>query len=176
MKVKDLTPAKYNPRKITDEKLIMLGKAMKEFGDLSGIVFNIRTKRLIGGHQRYKHLNPEWTIKKTKHHDKCGTVAVGSIQTPEGDWFYREVDWEEKKELAANVAANKHGGEFDFPLLKDLMVELDLGHLNIEITGFTAEELGGLFDYQAPEEDETEEQGDPSTPKNCICASCGNQH
>lgn len=80
--------------------------------------------------------------------------------------------------LARNAADNRASDwtEFDYPLLKELISEIDLGHLDIEITGFTAEELGGIFDYQAPEEEETEEQGDPSTPKNCICASCGNQH
>lgn len=58
MNVADLMPSSYNPRTITDEKLMMLGKAMQEFGDLSGIVFNIRTGQLIGGHQRIKHLDP----------------------------------------------------------------------------------------------------------------------
>jgi ParB-like chromosome segregation protein Spo0J len=36
MRVKDLKPSKFNPRKISDKKLSVLGKSMKEFGDLSG--------------------------------------------------------------------------------------------------------------------------------------------
>jgi len=36
MKVKDLKPSDYNPGKITEKKLSMLGKSMKKFGDLSG--------------------------------------------------------------------------------------------------------------------------------------------
>jgi hypothetical protein len=38
MKVKDLKPAKFNPRKITEKRLSMLGKPMREYGDLSRIV------------------------------------------------------------------------------------------------------------------------------------------
>ena len=43
MKVKDLKPAAYNPRKISKEKLAALKKSLEEFGDLFGIVYNTRT-------------------------------------------------------------------------------------------------------------------------------------
>ena len=46
----ELEHAEYNPRKIGDQALKALGEAMVRFGDLSGIVFNRRTGRLIGGH------------------------------------------------------------------------------------------------------------------------------
>ena len=58
--VKDLNPAEYNPRRITKKRLALLGEALKEFGDLSGVTFNIRTQRLVSGHQRVKHLDPGW--------------------------------------------------------------------------------------------------------------------
>ena len=105
----------------------MLGKSMQEFGDLSGIVVNVRTGRMIGGHQRVKHLDPSWPIKKESHEDVIGTVALGHIETPWGRWQYREVDWDEQKEKAANVAANQHGGQFDLPLLSDILLDLDDG-------------------------------------------------
>lgn len=144
MKVKDLKPASYNPRKITDKKLDMLGKSMKEFGDLSGIVFNRQTGNLIGGHQRLKHLQPEWEIVKGKDDD-------GYIKTPFGNWGYREVDWDEKKEIAANIAANKHGGEFDMVKLKDLLVEIDDGSVDMELTGFDEHELQDIFGFEGKE-------------------------
>lgn len=76
MQVKDLKPAGYNPRKISKEKLAALKKSLEEFGDLSGIVFNIRTQTLIGGHQRTKNLDPSWPIVKESQTDKTGTVAA----------------------------------------------------------------------------------------------------
>jgi hypothetical protein len=140
--VGDLKPAPYNPRKITDDKLRMLRKAMIEFGDLSGIVFNVRTGRVVGGHQRIKHLDPTWEIRKESGaEDSVGTVANGWIETPFGRWTYREVDWPEQKEVAANIAANKQGGEFDIPLLKDLLVQIDDGAADMELTGFDTSEL-----------------------------------
>ena len=151
MKVKNLTPAPYNPRKISDKKLEMLGKSMIEYGDLSGIVYNRRTNRLVGGNQRYKHLDPSWDIDKVAHTDDVGTVAVGHVNGPHGRWAYREVDWDEKRELAANIAANKHGGEWDIPLLKDMFTEIDNGEFDIELTGFEKDELKEMFDYEIEE-------------------------
>lgn len=143
--VGDLRPSPRNPRTITDEKLMMLGKAMQEFGDLSGIVFNIQTGRLIGGHQRLKHLDPGWKIIKKDHRDDTGTVALGEIETPWGIWTYREVDWLEKKEIAANIAANQHSGEFDLNKLRELIVEINDEELDIDLLGFDEGELEDII-------------------------------
>jgi hypothetical protein len=135
--VGDLVPASYNPRKITDKQLGMLKKSMAE----SGVVVNVRTGRIIGGHQRTKNLDKSWPIIKQPHADKVGTVALGYIETSAGRWQYREVDWPEKKEAAANVSANKQGGEFDLPLLKEIILTLDDGAFDMELTGFNSHEL-----------------------------------
>ena len=63
MKGGDLSPASYNPRKISPEQLKALGDALKVFGDLGGIVRNRKTGNLVGGHQRVKSLDPAWPIK-----------------------------------------------------------------------------------------------------------------
>ena len=112
-KVQDIVPAKYNPRKINKVQLEALGRSMREFGDLGGLVVNTKTGNVVGGHQRLKHLEPSWKITKTATEDKTGTVARGYINTPFGCLDYREVSWPEVKEKAANIAANAHGGDFD---------------------------------------------------------------
>lgn len=137
MKIKDLKPAAYNPRKITDAQLARLKKSLEEFGDLSGIVVNARTQTLISGHQRIKNIDADCKITKKPHTDKTGTVALGHIDTPSGRFAYREVDWPEEKEKKANIAANKHGGEFDDDLFKDLLADMKLEDpLDIELIGF----------------------------------------
>jgi len=148
--VKSLTPAPYNPRRINDKQLDMLGRSMREFGDLSGIVVNVRTGNLVGGHQRIKHFDPDGKITKKAQKDDTGTVARGYIETPAGKWDYREVDWPEDKEKAANLAANKHGGYFDFDGVQDILGELSDLNFDIEITGFDRCEMdtftGEVFD------------------------------
>lgn len=103
MNLSNLKPAEYNPRKITDKALSGLRFSLKEFGDLSGIVFNKATQSLVCGHQRVKSLIQEF-----------GDIEIfeiseerGIFKTPEGDEFnVRFVNWELEKEKAANIAAN----------------------------------------------------------------------
>ena len=136
-----LVASPYNPRIITEKQLSMLKKSMAEFGDLSGIVVNVKTGHIIGGHQRVKNLDPSWPIIKAPPADKVGTVALGHIETPWGRWQYREVDWPEKKEAMANVSANKQGGEFDLTKLREIIITLDDGSLDMELTGFNTHEI-----------------------------------
>lgn len=135
MKVKDLKPADYNPRVISEARLTMLGKSMREFGDLSGVVRNVETGHLVGGHQRLKHLDPEWKIVKERCTDDTGTVAVGYIETPNGRLSYREVKWPLEKEIQANIAANNHGGEFDKSAMTRLFKKIGR-HPDAETMGF----------------------------------------
>ena len=46
-----------NPRMITDKAARGLGFSLAEFGDLSGIVFNLRTQQLVAG-----PLAPQWAL------------------------------------------------------------------------------------------------------------------
>ena len=174
-KISDLTPAAYNPRKITDKQLAMLGKAMREFGDLSGIVRNIHTRNLVGGHQRVKQFDPSWPIFKQAHTDKTGTVAIGYIETPFGRWSYREVDWPEKKEAAANVAANQHGGEFDMPKLKEIIISLDDGSIDTELLGFNSHELELMMTAVQQPEEGAGEDPKPEKPNIILCPKCGHE-
>lgn len=148
MKLSDLAPNPENPRQITDERLLMLSKALAEFGDLSGIVFNRRTGHLVGGHQRQKALpgDAEVVVEATfDEGTRAGTVAEGYALIDGERFKYREVDWDETKEMAANIAANKHGGEWNLPALNTWLLELDAANIDMDLTGFTAEELEDLM-------------------------------
>ena len=157
--VQDLRPSDYNPRQISDSQLLMLKNSLEEFGDLSGIVVNRKTGNIVGGHQRIKVLDPSWPIFKEEFTDKTGTVALGWIETPKGRLIYREVHWPEKKEKMANLAANKHGGDWDTPKLKDLLKDLNDGINDMNLTGFTGKEIDDLIgkEEEKPEVEFTEE-------------------
>lgn len=152
-KIEDLKPADYNPRKIGDKQLAMLKKSMAEFGDLSGIVVNVRTGNMIGGHQRIKNFDPKWIIKSQPANDGTGTVALGHVATDQGRWSYREVDWPEEKEKAANLAANKHGGEWDMAKLNVVLQDLKDVNFDIELTGFDLGESKIFDDENASKTD-----------------------
>ena len=101
--IEDLRPAKYNPRKISKDAASGLSNSLKEFGDISGIVWNERTGNLVAGHQRVEQLKA-----------LGGVFIDGKIKTVSGEFNVRVVDWDESKEKAANVTANNPfiGGEY----------------------------------------------------------------
>lgn len=128
--IKDIAPAKYNPRKISDEAMGRLTKSLAEFGNIQPITWNARTGNVVGGHQRLKVYQ-----------------AMGKTEVEV--WA---VDLDEQKEKAANIALNKLAGEFDLPALKDILEDIDTGDLDIEITGFSMQEVENMMTAFQPEE------------------------
>ena len=135
MRIRDLKPNCRNPRKITPIRLSALKKALEKFGDLSGFVYNTRTRRLISGHQRAKL--SDGRIKITHRYEQptaCKTVASGYVEVSNERFGYREVDADETWESEALLAANKHGGEWDEGLVKIILA--DFPEINLELAGF----------------------------------------
>jgi DNA modification methylase len=166
--LKDLKGNPANPRKITDEQLEMLKASLEEFGDLSGFVYNRRTKQLIGAHQRAQVSPKDAQIYIDRKHDeptKTGTVAEGWIEINGERHKYREVDVDEQREKAMNIAANKHGGEFDMPKLTEWLLELDQHNYDLGVVGFTAEELENIMAPVHGNEGLTDPDAVPEVPK-----------
>lgn len=139
MKLNELSPNPKNPRTISEQQLASLKKSLYEFGDLSGFVFNRRTKQLVGGHQRGKAMDPNATVTIDKQFNpptRTGTVASGIVVSDGEIFIYREVDWDETREKAANLAANKHGGDFDMIQVNEWLTELSLKKFDLDLTGF----------------------------------------
>jgi len=160
VKLSDLKPNEQNPRKISDKQLKMLKKSLTEFGDLSGIIYNTQTSRLCGGHQRIKVLpsDTEITIEMRYHSPtRTGTVADGYALIGGERFKYREVSWDEPREKAANLAANKHGGEFDLEMVDDWLDDLSGVGLDLELTGFEKYNTVTDIDSLPKEEKEYEE-------------------
>lgn len=171
MNTGELTPNPRNPRKLTEDKAMMLAKSLAEFGDLGCIVYNRRTAQLIGGHQRIKHLPEYSTIIIDQVYDppnRTGTVATGFFEVDGESFKYREVDWNVTREMAANVAANQHGGEWDIPKLTDFINEIDAGNLDLELLGFSSEELENLMAPTHHMKDRTKDK----EAKSITCPHC----
>ena len=115
--ISQLNPAAYNPRKDLqpgDPEYEKLKRSMQEFGYVEPIVWNKRTGNIVGGHQRYKILID------------MGMQEVDCVV----------VDLDDAKEKALNIALNKIQGYWDDLMLKDLLLELDTGEFDLELTGF----------------------------------------
>ena len=172
----DLRPAPYNPRNISPRQMELLEAAMRKFGDLGGIVYNVRTGHIVGGHQRVKVLPEDAEIERVKTFERTelGTVSVGYVRLGDELFAYREVDWDPDFEALANIAANKHGGEFDLPAVRDILSELDTGELELELSGFDDWELEQLMTAAPPEDDGSigDESGGGGAGDQSITVTC----
>lgn len=124
--IERLKPAKYNPRKELkpgDPEFEKLKNSITEFGYVEPVIWNKKTGNVVGGHQRLSVL---------KH---LGEKEVDCIV----------VDMDLQKEKALNIALNKISGQWDVPLLTDLLKDLDDSGFNVSLTGFDANELDDLF-------------------------------
>jgi len=132
-KISELSPAKYNPRTISSDSLGRLTKSLSELGNLQPITWNAKTGNIVGGHQRLK----------------CYS-ALGKYEVEVWAVWLDEV-----QEKAANIALNKLSGEFDMPKLKDILEEIDVGEIDVDITGFSLEEISKMMEASMPEETES---------------------
>lgn len=125
-KISELHPAEYNPRKELkpgDKEFEKLKNSIEEFGYVEPVIWNKRTGNVVGGHQRLSVL---------KH---LGEKEVDCIV----------VDMDMQKEKALNVALNKITGQWDVPLLTDLLKDLDKSGFDVSLTGFDPSELDEFF-------------------------------
>lgn len=105
-RIRDLRADPNNPRTITAKALRGLGYSQEEFGDLSGIVYNIDLKMLVSGHQRVEALKADHGNDLPIQLDPKNPDR-GFIVTPKGEKFgIRIVRWDKDKHRAAGVAAN----------------------------------------------------------------------
>jgi len=105
-----------NPRCIQDKAANGLRQSLKRFGDLSGIVFNRATGELVTGHQRMAQIRDEYGDQKIELLDVKAELGIIRINEQDGVTFsVRVVNWDRKKQRAANVVANsqKIAGRFD---------------------------------------------------------------
>lgn len=139
-----------NPRLIKDTNFKNLGDSMKQFGDLSSFVRNVRTGNLVGGSQRSKvakAFGEGWVIieRRWETPTAVGTVAVGKVIIFGEPFGYREVDWDEEREAAANVAANNDGAQGQFDQDKLSAVILKMTASSRKLTTLTQDKTADLL-------------------------------
>jgi site-specific DNA-methyltransferase (adenine-specific) len=120
--------APYNPRTISHHDLDALRRSLRTFGTVEPIVVNRRSDRIVGGHQRVK-----------------AALAEGIDTLP-----VVYVDLDESGERQLNLALNRIHGEWDEQKLAALLTELGAMDVDLELTGFTTEEIDTLLRDAGP--------------------------
>jgi len=148
MALADLVPADYNPRKALqpgDAAYEQLKRSILTFGYVDPIIWNRRTGKVVGGHQRLSVLK-----------------ALGHTETE-----VSVVDLNEEDERALNIALNKVEGEWDMERLRMVLADLDAAGYDLDLTGFSAKELEKIL-APMPELDEGAGDGSGSGPAGIV--------
>ena len=111
----EISPADYNPRKITDEARKALKKNIKENGIIGGIVFNEATGNLVSGHQRLS-VADEINRYNPSTQDNDYEIKVEVIS----------VDLKKEKELNIFFNSKSAMGDYDYSKLAKLIPEIDV--------------------------------------------------
>lgn len=125
LKITELIPAEYNPRKklkTGDPEFEKIKKSIMEFGYVDPVIVNMDLT-VIGGHQRL-------TVLKELGHTEIDCVVI---------------DVDKTKEKALNIALNKISGEWNKELLADLIKDLQALDYDTGFTGFDPPEIDQLF-------------------------------
>jgi len=121
VKTADLAKARadYNPRRISDDDMTSLRRSIRFFGVVEPIVFNRRTRRVVGGHQR---------IEAALLENKPTLPTL-------------EIDIDEPTEKQLNLALNRIGGTWDETALGRVLAELNAAGVDMANTGFRPGEI-----------------------------------
>ncbi|WP_273122760.1 ParB N-terminal domain-containing protein [Bacillus weihaiensis] len=127
VEINEINPASYNPRldlQKGDVEYENLEQSLDKFGYLQPIVWNKRTKNIVGGHQRFKILK-----------DKGLQSFEVSV-----------VNLNDEEEKALNLALNKISGDWDMWKLEEVLKSLqDANPDMLAHTGFSDDELEELI-------------------------------
>ena len=121
-KIRDMDRAAYNPRIELipgDTEYENLRRSITTYGMLIPVIWNKRTNRVVGGHQRLTVLENEGETEVD--------VSV--------------VDLDETQEKQLNIALNKIEGGWDDEKLAEMLMELGE---DATLTGFTQQEIDSL--------------------------------
>ena len=137
IKISEINPAPYNPRKDLkpgDPEYQRIEASIEGFGLVEPLVWNCRTKNLVGGHQRLKVL-----IQRGLNEVEVSVV---------------DIDLEQEKLLC--VSLNKVSGAWDMDKLAMLLEELSkTPSFDVGLTGFDAPEISEILDrYSEGKEDD----------------------
>ena len=142
IRLTDIEPADYNPRRISNTEYSKLSRSIRDFGLVDPIIINLQNNKIIGGHQRYQVLLDEYT----SNDEDLYILRLGDI-----GWVFPTTDLKiesEEHEKALNIILNQQNlmGEWDNTKLEMVLTELADVSFDLDMTGFEDYELDLLLD------------------------------
>lgn len=143
----ELNPAEYNPRQISSTAFEDLRNSIDTFGFVDPIIVNLKNNVIIGGHQRYDVLMDKYVNNEIDN--ELFLLELGEV-----GWCFPEdelsIDDEDEMDLCVNL--NIKSGEWDSEKLKLLFEELSIKGFDVNLTGFSDEEIKITNNFMSDDE------------------------
>ena len=150
--ISSIKPDPRNARKHPDRNLEAIKKSLQTYGQRKPIVVNSRTGIIEAGNGLYQAAK------------ELGWEKIAAVKVNDDD------DYAKGFSVADNQTALL--AEWDFPILRDILEELDTGAFDMDATGFNTQEIENLMTQFHIEEDKnTGELIDPKIKNKC--PKCG---
>ncbi len=181
IKITDITPARYNPRKISDEDYKKLSNSISEYGLVDPIIINLNNMHIIGGHQRYDVLLERY-ISGDETYAELQLIRRGEI-----GWIFLDEELTVKDlnhEKSLNITLNKVQGEWNLEKLEEVFQDISTEGIPLELTGFDEKEIKDMFKDidlssfddgldESLSDEEPKEISNSRNRKEITCPSCG---
>ena len=168
IKLSELKPSQYNPRRMEESQYKKLQKSMETYGLVDPIIINLKNNHIIGGHQRYTVLR-----EKSGNDVDYEDLTLQLLRLGDVGWVFQETDItikDENDEKGMNLSLNRLDGEFDENKLNDLFSELMAADYDMDLTGFEDYDVieYTMDDYDLELFQEEKEENTPSDSNNNI--------
>jgi ParB-like chromosome segregation protein Spo0J len=153
-----LVPNPRNPNKHPEKQVELLAKIIMNQGWRAPISVSRRSGFIVRGHGRY---------------EAAKMMQVDEVPVDYQDYVSDAEEWADL--IADNRIAEL--SQMDTGILKDLLVEIDTGAFDMDLTGFDAKSLEALMSIDgAPPDDMPEHDEDAADDvKTVVCPKCGEE-
>jgi len=152
-----LKPCPSNPNKHPDEQIRLLAKNIKHLGRRHPITVSNRSGQIVAGHAR-----------------RLAAMQLGVSECPVDYQDFESEEAEHLVLLSDNVLSEL--SELDMPSSVEMLVNIDAGDIDLELSGWSQAELERIMTYSSGNISSGEGEGSGSgKSKQVTCPECGAQ-
>ena len=158
--IESLTPYARNSKKHSDEQLALIQSSMVEWGFTNPVLAD--EKGIVAGHGRVMAATRLYSAGQSLRFPNGAEIPVGMVPVIDC------TGWSDAQRRAYVIADNRlaeKGAEWDLEMLKLEIDDLMASGFDFEMTGFSSDDLAGLFALEDVPGNEKDPDDCPDTPE-----------
>jgi len=158
--IESLTPYARNSKKHSDEQLALIQSSMVEWGFTNPVLAD--EKGIVAGHGRVMAATRLYAAGQSLRFPNGAAIPAGMVPVIDC------TGWSDAQRRAYVIADNRlaeKGAEWDLEMLKLEIDDLMASGFDFEMTGFSSDDLAGLFALEEVPGNEKDPEATPDVPE-----------